>query len=100
MGYLSTFITLWIMIYTSLRVGHMVGENKCFGITSNVTLLNERDIAVATAESLHAEVEVYKNGRMSDLVTLLTEENERLKDNLIQCFEICPTKDKSVDNEL
>ena len=97
MGFLVNLITYYLMIYTSLRVGYMLGEDKYHGLTSNVTLLNERDMAVATAESLHVEVEVYKNGRMNDLVTLLTEENERLKDSLIQCSEICPTKE---DNEL
>ena len=100
MGYLGNLIKLWVIIYVSLSVGNMIGENKCFSIKSNVTLLDERDTAVATAESLQAELHVYKNGRMNDLVTLLTEDNERLKGNLIQCYQLYPTKDKSEDSEL
>jgi hypothetical protein len=88
MGYLGNLIKLWVLIYVSLRVGNMIGENKCFGIKSNVTLLDERDTAVASIKSLQVELHVYKNGRMNDLVNLLTGENERLKNNLIHCSKI------------
>ena len=81
---LTTIIILYITIYSSLKLGYMMGEDKCYGsnILSNITLINERDMAVAVSESLYAEVGVYKNGKMNDYVNILIEENERLNERL------------------
>ena len=92
MGYLSDIIILWATIYLSFNMGHMKGEDKCYGLTSNVTLINERDKAVAETASLYMELDIYKNGKMNDLVNLLTEKNERLKDSLVQCYTVINMK--------
>lgn len=75
-----TIILRYITIYSSLKLGYMIGENNYYEL-SNITLINERDMAVSVTESLYAELEVYKNGKMNDYVNILIEENRRLKEN-------------------
>ena len=76
-----TIIILYISIYSSLKLGYMIGENNYYYELSNITLINERDMAVAISQSLYVQLEVYKNGKMNDYVNILIEENERLKNN-------------------
>ena len=79
MGFYKTFlkmIMLWFLLYGSLKFGQKFGEHQCMIDYTNITLLHERDMALAEASSLTMKVHIYENGKLSQMMNLVKEKNK------------------------